>query len=73
MAPKTSTIIFDAELGNPYPPLGRGMEAVRPTNGGDGTGCPKKRMPACNGRDRGLYLDLKGCRRGIGISQHERR
>jgi len=54
MAPKTSTIILDTELGNPYTPLTRGMEVVKLTNGVDGTGCPKKRMPVCNGWDRGV-------------------
>lgn len=61
MAPTASLSILDTELGNPYPPLKRGMEVVRPINGGDGTGCPKKRMPASNRQDRGSYLDLKGC------------
>jgi len=42
------------ELGNPDTPPERGMEVVRPTNGVDGTGCPKKRMLACNGQDRGF-------------------
>ena len=38
----------------------RGMEVVRLTNGVDGRGCFKKRMPVCNGQDRGLFLSLKG-------------
>jgi hypothetical protein len=61
MAPTVFTIISDMELGNPYTPLKRGMEVMRPTDSVDGTGCPKKRMPACNGWDRGYCLDLKGC------------
>jgi hypothetical protein len=61
MAPTAFTTIPGMELGNPYTLLVRGMEVVRPTDGVDGTGYPKKRMPACNGWDRGDYLDLKGC------------
>jgi hypothetical protein len=53
MAPTALIIISDMELGNPYTLLIRGMEVVRPTDSVDGTGCPKKRMPACNGQDRG--------------------
>ena len=54
MAPTALIIISDMELGNPYTPLIRGMEVVRPTEGVDGTGYPKKRMPARNGQDRVL-------------------
>jgi hypothetical protein len=72
MTPTTFTVIPDMELGNPYTLRKSGMEVVRPTNGVDGTGCPKKRMPAGNGQDRGIYLNLKGCRRGTGISQQRR-
>ena len=72
MAPKASIIIHTTELGNPYPPLERGMEAVRLTKGGDGKGCPKKRMPAGNGQDRGSYLGPKGHPRGTGVSQQRR-
>ncbi|RQD80946.1 MAG: hypothetical protein D5R99_03660 [Methanocalculus sp. MSAO_Arc1] len=61
MTPTAFIIISDTELGNPYTLLNRGMEVARPTDGVDGTGCPKKRMPACNERDRGDCLDLKGC------------
>ena len=38
----------------------RGMKVARPTNGVDGRGCFKKRMPACNGQDRGLCFSPKG-------------
>src|SRR5660397_187022 len=38
----------------------RGMKVARPTNGVDGRGCFKKRMPACNGQDRGLCFGPKG-------------
>lgn len=72
MAPKTSISIFDMELGNPYTSLIRGMEVVRPINGVDGTGCPKKQMPACNGQDRGICLGLKGCKRGTGIPKQKK-
>jgi len=58
------------ELGNPYTLLKkRGMEVERPTNGADGRGCFKKRMLACNGQDRGLYLSLKRRRLETGVSQ----
>jgi len=50
MAPTAFTIISGMELGNPYTPLNRGMEVVRPTEGVDGTGCPKKQMPSVTGR-----------------------
>ena len=61
MAPTAFTSISDMELGNPYTLLNRGMEVVRPTDGVDGTGCLKKRTTACNERDRGHCLNLKGC------------
>jgi hypothetical protein len=50
MAPTAFTTISDMELGNPYTPLKRGMEVVRPTKGVDGTGCPKKQMLAVTGK-----------------------
>ncbi|MDY9925592.1 hypothetical protein [Methanosarcina sp.] len=64
--------IFDTELGNPYTLLSRGMEVARLTNGVDGRGCFKKRMPACNGQDRGLCLSLKGRRLETGVSRQRR-
>jgi len=50
MAPTAFTSISGMELGNPYTLLIRGMEVVRPTDGVDGTGCPKKQMPSVTGR-----------------------
>ncbi len=50
MAPKTSTIIFDAELGNPYTLLTRGMEVVRPKDGVDGQDVPRSEcLPVMGG------------------------
>jgi len=64
--------ILDSELGNPYAFLIRGMEVVRLTNEADGRGCFKKRMTACNGQDRGLYLSLKRRRLETGVSRQRR-
>ena len=61
MAPTAFTSISGMELGNPYTLLNQGMAVAKPTKGVDGTGSLKKRMPACNGQDRGHCLDLKGC------------
>jgi len=72
MAPTASISIFDTELGNSYALLNRGMEAVRPTKGADEIGCPKKPRPACNGQDRGICLNLKGCPHGTGVLQQRR-
>ncbi|HWR25579.1 MAG TPA: hypothetical protein VN278_05020 [Methanosarcina sp.] len=49
------------------------MEIARSTNGVDGRGCFKKRMPGCNGQDRGPCLSLKGRRLETGVSRHERK
>ena len=61
MAPKTSKVSPIRNLVTRIHSSKRGMEVVRPTNGADGRGCFKKRMPVCNGQDRGPCLNLKGC------------
>jgi hypothetical protein len=60
MAPKASKVSLIRNLVTRMHSSKRGMEVTRPTNGVDGRGCFKKRTPACNGQDRGLYLSLKG-------------
>jgi len=49
-----------------------GKKFVRITDGTDGKGCLKKRKPAYNGQDRGIYLNLKGCRLETGISRQRK-
>ena len=61
MAPKASKVSPIRKLVTRIHSSKRGMEVVRPTNGADGRGCFKKRMPVCNGQDRGPCLNLKGC------------
>jgi hypothetical protein len=53
-------------------PLTRGKKFVRITDGIDGRGCLKKQKPACNGQDRGMYLNLKGCRIETGVSRQRK-
>jgi len=61
MAPKASKVSLVRNLVTRIHSSKRGMEVARPTNGVDGRGCFKKRMSVCNGQDRGLCLNLKGC------------
>jgi hypothetical protein len=48
MAPKASKVSQIWNLVTRIYSSKRGMEIVRSTNGVDGRGCFKKRMPACN-------------------------
>lgn len=50
IAPTASISILGTELGNPYPLLRRGMEIVRPTNGGDGQDIPGSECLPVTGR-----------------------
>ena len=69
-APKTSELSDKSELGNPYCLLIRGRDFVRRTDGQGGRGGTRKRKPVCNGPDRSLYSNLKGCKLGNGSSRH---
>ena len=53
MAPRESIIIHDTELDKPYmfPLMGR--NSARNESDKEGIGFSKKRMPICNGLDRG--------------------
>ena len=58
VAPKTSTIIHNMELGKPYvPPLGRSL--VRDNNDTEGKGYGRKQMAARNKLHRGITLIRK--------------
>ena len=60
MAPKASKVSSIRNLVTRIHSLKKkGMKIARSTNGVDGRGCFKKRMPGCNGQDRGLCLSLK--------------
>jgi hypothetical protein len=55
MASKVSIIICDIELGKPHelPIIYMGRNSARSDDGLGGSGNGNKRMPVCNGLDRG--------------------
>jgi hypothetical protein len=62
--------VIERNLANLYT-FPRGKRAARRADGDAGKGCRKKRMLACNGRDR-VIPDSKECRLPTGLESQDR-